>query len=126
MIALTFEFDLVAPDTFTLFEQLPQALAGRSVVIDYRPVAPPAGHTAVPWVQLLVACGAGRWACDQVLRQWGSGSIETVGAALAPRIDPTTARPPAAGGPVPALVHDGQRFAGPDAVERLVASLPAA
>ncbi|KQV91743.1 hypothetical protein [Rhizobacter sp. Root1221] len=126
MIALSFEFDLATPGTLALFEQLPQAMAGRSVVIDYRPVAPPAGHAAEPWVRLLVACGAGRWACQQVLHQWTTGSPEAVGAMLAPRGNPAAVVPPAAGGPLPAVVWGDQRFAGPDAINRLLAALPAA
>ena len=123
MIALTFEFDLVSPDTLAWFDQLPQALAGRSVVIDYRPVAPPAGHPALPWVQLLVACGAGRWACDQVLHRRGQEPLGAVSASLNLRNDWATALPPAPGGPVPAIVWDGRRFDGPDAIERLLAAL---
>ena len=124
MMALTFEFDLVSPDTLAWFDQLPQALAGRSFVIDYRPVAPPAGDPAVPWVQLLVACRAGRWACDQVLRRRRHEPLEAVGATLHPRGDVATALAPPAGGPVPAIVWNGWRFDGPGAIERLVATLP--
>jgi len=123
MIALTLEFDLVSPDTLGWFERLPQALAGRSVVIDYRPVAPPAGHPAVPWVHLLVACGASRWACDQVLHRRGHEPLEAVGVSLNPRGDPSTVLVPAAAGPVPAIVWDGRRFDGPDAIDRLVTAL---
>ncbi|MET0348898.1 MAG: hypothetical protein ABW067_03820 [Rhizobacter sp.] len=123
MIALVFEFDGVSAATLDLFEQLPQALEGRSVLVDYRPVAPPSG--VAPWMRLLGGDPApGRWPCEQVLRRGPVEPMEALAAALG--LPPDGHALPAASGPVPAIVWDGRRFDGDLAIERFIAALPSA
>ena len=123
MIALVFEFDGVAAATPDLFDRLPQALEGRSVVVDYRPVSPPAG--VAPWMRLLGGDPApGRWPCEQVLLRGPVEPMEALASALGLPHDGQAL--PAASGPVPAIVWAGRRFHGDHALERLIAALPPA
>jgi len=121
MIALVFEFDGVSATTRDLFDRLPQALEGRSVLVDYRPVAPPAG--VAPWMRLLGGDPApGRWHCEQVLLRGPVEPMDALAAALSLPPDGQALPPPS--GPVPAIVWDGRRFDGEQALERFVAALP--
>lgn len=123
MIALVFEFDGVSAATRDLFDRLPQALEGRSVLVDYRPVAPPAG--VAPWMRLLGGQPApGRWSCEQVLLRGPVEPMEALASALGLPHDGHAL--PAPTGPVPAIVWDGRRFDGDQAIERLIAALPSA
>lgn len=125
MIALVFEFDGATAASLALFDQLPQALEGRSVLIDCAPVAPPPGHPAVPWMRLLARVPApGRWLCGQVLQRGPVDPVDTLAASLG--LDAAGGELPAATGPVPAIVWNGERFDGDHALARFTAALPAA
>ena len=122
MITLVLEFDGASPQSLALLEALPEALAGRSMAVTLRPVAPPDGDPPVPWMALLAGPPPGRWVCEQVLRR---GPVEAV-EALAVALHRQPGGLSAPSGPVPALHWKGVRYAGDDALAALTAALPPA
>lgn len=149
MKRLVFYFDPGCADCARSFAELPEALAGLSWCVDYRPIPPlpdapqahgdPARRTRL--ARLAWACGPNRRVADAVILYASSASAtdDTEGAALAARLAPggepdgpaataalQVAMAAAAADGVrelPALCSDGRVFSGPEAVRRLRDSL---